>query len=213
MQSKAPDSMNPISRHAIAWPKFWFWLSGGLVALMLALVLTPTLNTGVARALHPLTIDTDPENMMPADAAVRVFHNEMKALFDLHDMIVVGVVHPNKGVFTPETLADIDYLTEVARAATWQEDGQPRGAVSAEIIAPSMVDYVAQDGAGAVQFRLLMESPPADAEAALEVERATVNRAQAAQVREGPLLLGACAGYERGRSGLIGEVQSEPRGR
>ncbi|MCH2167550.1 MAG: hypothetical protein MK107_07510, partial [Oceanicola sp.] len=43
--------------------------------------------------------------------------------------------------------------------------------MSAEIIAPGMVDFVAQDGAGAVQFRWLMESPPADAEAALEVAR------------------------------------------
>lgn len=171
MQSIAPDGMNAISRHAIARPKLWFWLSGGLVALMLALVLAPTFSTGVARALHPLTIDTDPENMLPVEAPVRVFHNEMKALFDLHDMIVVGVVNPERGVFTPETLADIDHLTEVARAATWQDDGLPRGAVSAEIIAPGMVDYVAQDGAGAVQFRWLMESPPADAEAALVVAR------------------------------------------
>lgn len=51
-------------------------------------------------------VDTNPENMLAEDEAVRIFHNQVKKDFTLHDMVVVGIVnnqHPN-GVFNPATL-------------------------------------------------------------------------------------------------------------
>ena len=66
-------------------------------------IATP-LMTLLGTALIPLIkIDTDPENMLPADQQDRVRHNLIKAQFNLHDMIVVGVVNDEQanGVFTP----------------------------------------------------------------------------------------------------------------
>ena len=51
-------------------------------------------------------VDTDPENMLSEDEAVRVFHTRMKKEFDLNDVVVLGIVneeHP-EGVFNPATL-------------------------------------------------------------------------------------------------------------
>jgi uncharacterized protein len=44
-------------------------------------------------AMFPLLqIDTDPENMLDSDAPARVFHNQVKQQFVMHDMVVVGLV-------------------------------------------------------------------------------------------------------------------------
>ena len=60
-----------------------------------------------------ITIDTDPENMLPPDQAARVFHNLVKEDFDLPDLIVVGVVNEEdpEGVFNPGSLSRIHELT------------------------------------------------------------------------------------------------------
>ncbi len=39
-----------------------------------------------------LQIDTDPENMLSSDDPARVFHNQVKQDFVMHDMIVVGAL-------------------------------------------------------------------------------------------------------------------------
>ncbi len=52
-------------------------------------------------ALQSLKIDTDPENILSETESARVFHNNAKKEFSLHDMVVVGIVneeHQN-GVF------------------------------------------------------------------------------------------------------------------
>ncbi len=61
-------------------------------------------------------IDTDPENMLSPDDPARVFHDEMKDEFAVHDMIVVGVVNEEHadGVFNPDSLRKIHELTEFA---------------------------------------------------------------------------------------------------
>ncbi|MCI5119171.1 MAG: hypothetical protein D3913_14770, partial [Candidatus Electrothrix sp. LOE1_4_5] len=38
-------------------------------------------------------VDTDPENMLSEDEAVRVFHNQTKKEFGLYDVVVLGVVN------------------------------------------------------------------------------------------------------------------------
>jgi len=73
--------------------------------------------TIILGALIPaVKVDTDPENMLSEDEAVRVFHDRMKTLFDLNDMVVLGVVNETDpdGVFNPQSLARIHELTHYA---------------------------------------------------------------------------------------------------
>jgi predicted RND superfamily exporter protein len=64
--------------------------------------------------IYRINIDTDPENMLSRNEAVRIFHNEMKKEFSLHDMVVLGVVNERDpdGVFNPDSLKNIYELTE-----------------------------------------------------------------------------------------------------
>jgi len=73
--------------------------------------------------LPTIKVDTDPENMLPADEPVRVFHREMKELLSLNDIVVVGVVNERnpQGVFNPESLRKIYELTEFAKGLQFDE--------------------------------------------------------------------------------------------
>jgi len=124
---------------------------------------------GLFGGLNGVKVDTDPENMLPADEPVRVFHNEMKKRLSLHDMVVIGIVNEKNpdGVFNPQTLSKIYELTEYARKLHWQEDGKEVGVIEADIIAPSTVDNIEQGGLGVVKFEWLMPQPPKTREEAL----------------------------------------------
>lgn len=131
----------------------------------------PSLWPHVLTALHPIHVDTDPENMLPADEPVRVFHDRMRKELSLYDMVVVGVVnetHP-AGVFNPESLGRIYALTEFAKTLRWPDPERPgewEGVVAVDLIAPSTVDNIEQGGPGTVKFEWLMSRPPkTDAEA------------------------------------------------
>ncbi len=142
-----------------------------VVVLLLAAV--PSIWPKTFGGLHPITIDTDPENMLPPDEPVRIFHNRMKKELSLYDMVVVGIVndkHPD-GVFNPETLRNIYELTAYAKTLNWEEDGQQIGVVVADVIAPSTVDNIEQGGLGVVKFEWLMSQPPRTHEEALAVRR------------------------------------------
>lgn len=70
-----------------------------------AAAILPTVLPAGFSFLNPTVIDTDPENMLSKDEAVRVHHNLMKKEMSLNDIVVVGVVnerHPD-GVFNVET--------------------------------------------------------------------------------------------------------------
>ncbi len=130
--------------------------------------------------LNAVRVDTDPENMLPEDEPVRVFHDRMKKVFSLYDMVVVGVVnetHP-EGVFNPESLAKIYRLTEFAKSLRWPREDDPsrkEGVVAADVIAPSTVDNIEQGGLGAVRFEWLMPKPPATEAEALAVREKARN--------------------------------------
>jgi predicted RND superfamily exporter protein len=72
------------------------------------------LTIGLGSAIPWIQFDTDPENMLSEDDPDRIFHNETKEEFALHDLIVVGVVNEAEpeGVFNPESLARIHELNE-----------------------------------------------------------------------------------------------------
>ncbi|MCH9022051.1 MAG: MMPL family transporter [Planctomycetes bacterium] len=121
-----------------------------------------------------LKVDTDPENMLSADEAVRVFHKLTKERFNLYDMVVVGIVN-NKhadGVFNPESLSKIYELTEFAKTLSWPDEHQPDehiGVVEVDLLAPSTVDHIGQGGPGVLTFEWLMPKPPATSAEALEI--------------------------------------------
>ena len=113
-----------------------------------------------------LTVDTDPENMLPADEAARVFHNLAKKDFSLHDMIVVGVVNERDpdGVFNPTSLARIHDLTHHIENIN--------GVVRNDLMSLSNVDNITQDGPGVVRFEWMMQEPPRKREEAHAVRDA-----------------------------------------
>jgi predicted RND superfamily exporter protein len=148
-----------------------------LAVLLVAVTALPSLWPKAFRFLNPLKVDTDPENMLPADESVRVFHNRMKHDLRLHDLVVVGVVneqHPD-GVFNPESLSRIYELTRYIESQLyWPDPEQPHryeGIVRADLIAPSTVDNIEQAGPGTIRFETLMKAPPLKAEDARAVRR------------------------------------------
>ena len=115
-------------------------------------------------------VDTDPENMLSKDEFVRIFHNQTKEEFALHDVVVLGVVNEQDpdGVFNPETLKKIDVLSKFA--ATLSDPANPnRRVVGRDIIAPDNVDNIQQAGLGQVRFEWLMKEPPATREEAIKI--------------------------------------------
>ncbi|MFP4501963.1 MAG: efflux RND transporter permease subunit, partial [Candidatus Hydrogenedentota bacterium] len=177
-----------------------------LCVLFIGLVAAPTLAPGTFSMLHPVEVDTDPENMLRTDEPVRVFHNAMKEKFNLYDMVVVGVVNEEHehGVFNPDTLQHVYELTEFAKTLQTETDepvaGEDLGqgivqdfldgtntetvteapepetdkklvsmVIGRDIIAPSTVDNIEQDGIGTVRFEWLMNKPPETQEEALAI--------------------------------------------
>lgn len=152
-----------ITEKAVSSPKRFMWFAALLSLFFIVGVAVPSIAPKTVAFLHPLSIDTDPENMLSPDEPVRVYHNESKKEYNLYDIIVVGVVNkdnPN-GVFNPQSLKNIYELGEYAREITWTgDDGKAQGVIETEIISPSNVDNIEQAGLGAVRFEWLMKSPP-----------------------------------------------------
>jgi hypothetical protein len=74
-----------------------------------------------------VSFDNDPENMLAADEPIRVFHNKVKAQYNLFDFVIVGIVngeHPD-GIFNVETLGRIDALTRELISLRRNESGPP----------------------------------------------------------------------------------------
>lgn len=126
---------------------------------LLALLLTVVLGLQIPR----IQIDTDPENMLPADQADRVFHNEVKQEMALHDAIVVGLVEPDHadGIYNPASLGALHRATERILELD--------GVVAQDLMALSVADNIGQAGPGTVRFEWLMPEPPATPEAALAI--------------------------------------------
>lgn len=136
-------------------------------------------------------VDTDPENMLSKDEAVRVFHNQTKKEFTLYDIVVLGIVNEKDpdGVFNPATLKRVQELTEFAGTLNWQDPDDPAkriGVVKRDIIAPGNVDNIEQAGPGQVRFEWLMKEAPVTRAEALEIR----NKAMANPLLEDTLVSG-----------------------
>jgi predicted RND superfamily exporter protein len=171
-----------LTKASVKHAKTTIWAIALPTLLVVLLAAVPSFFPRTIPWLHTVTVDTDPENMLSEDEAVRVFHDEMKAKFDLNDMVVVGVVNdinPN-GVFNPESLANIFTLTEYAKTLVWEdkpsdaENAKKHGVIPPDILAPSTVDNIEPGELGAVKFEWLMPQPPktqAEADAIRESTR------------------------------------------
>ncbi|MEJ2646963.1 MAG: MMPL family transporter [Sedimentisphaerales bacterium] len=131
--------------------------------------------------IYRIRVDTDPENMLSDQEAVRVFHNLTKKEFDLSDLVVVGIVNnkdPN-GVYNPASLAKIYELTQFSEKLRWddpKDTSKQIGVIEADLLAPSTVDYIGQAEPGVVNFEWLMNKPPETQAEALEIrEKALSN--------------------------------------
>lgn len=135
---------------SLKYPKIIMWLC--LVLFVGALFQFPRVK-----------VDTDPENMLPADAPVRLFHHETKKEFSLYDFIVLGIVNDKdtNGVFNPATLKTVYSITEKIKKLD--------GVISHEIISLSTKDNIEQEALGSVRFQWLMENPPETYEQAAKI--------------------------------------------
>lgn len=134
-------------------------------ALLLAVVFC-------AYQMRLITIDTDPENMLEANHPARVFHNDVKHTFAMHDAIVVGVIaspandtatdnaalSTNKGIYTPNNLQAIDDVT--------QQILNTEGVIARDVMSFSTVDNITQGDNGELKFSWMMSPAPSSQEEA-----------------------------------------------
>ena len=130
----------------------------------------------LASLISLVKVDTDPENMLSADEAVRIFHNQVKKDFDLNDVVVLGIVNEKDrdGVFNPQTLKKVAELTTFIRTLSWPDPEAPGhqiGVIKRNLIAPGTVGSIEQAGPGEVKFSWLMQEAPSTREAAAEIRR------------------------------------------
>ncbi|MCK5580468.1 MAG: MMPL family transporter [Candidatus Omnitrophica bacterium] len=139
-----------LSRYSINHPKSVVFITAIIVLLALS-------------QYTKIKVDTDPENMLPENAPVRVFHSDTKKEFALYDLVVLGVVNDKNsdGVFNVDTLSKIYNIT--------REIEQVDGVISREIIALSTKDNIEQGSIGEVKFNWLMEEPPETKPEALRI--------------------------------------------
>jgi predicted RND superfamily exporter protein len=141
----------------------------------LVMAIIAVITVAAAVQLPKIKIDTDPENMLPADEPVRVIHRNVEAAFNLNDFLVLGVVD-ERTVFTPEILQRVQNITEAIRGMD--------GVIADDILAPSEVDDILPDSGGGIRVQTLMESVPTSEEEAQQI---------LVQIRENPILRGKLA--------------------
>ncbi len=129
------------------------WVYGGLLILTLF----------AAMQFGGIEIDTDPENMLPAEHPARLYHNQVKSDFSMYDAIVVGVIatDSSQGVYTPEVLTAIHKVTRHAKDLT--------GVIAHDLMSFSTVDNISQGESGELVFSWLMPSPPTNTDDASSV--------------------------------------------
>ncbi|VGO17268.1 hypothetical protein PDESU_05864 [Pontiella desulfatans] len=87
-----------------------------------------------------VSFDNDPENMLAEDEYIRVFHNEVKARYNLYDFVIVGIVNEEHedGIFNVGTLGKIDALTHELISLHQNADGKPEVMRGGQPYAPAL---------------------------------------------------------------------------
>ena len=149
---------------------------------VIALILAITILFGIQ--MPKIKIDTDPENMLPENEEVRLFHSEVKEVFGLNDILVVGIVRDG-GVFNTETLERVVRITDRIRDMD--------GVIYDDLLAPTDVDDIYTTDEGILRIETLMEEAPDTDEEATRV---------LAQIKKNPVLRGKLAS-ENGKAMAI----------
>lgn len=114
------------------------------------IILGLTLITLVFTVAHfRIHIDTDPENMLEPTQPERVFYDQVKETFGIHDMIVVGIEHPDT-MFTPERL-------NAVRNVIGKILDIP-GVIPQDVISLTTTDDIRSEG-GLLRIRPVMNDP------------------------------------------------------
>jgi predicted RND superfamily exporter protein len=108
-----------------------------------------------------IIIDTDPENMLEASQADRLFYDSFKKEFGIHDLIVAGIVD-KEGVFRTES------LERAARATS--EILKIKGVVIQDVVSLTTTDNIKPSG-GFLDIHPVMREVPRTAEAVAELRR------------------------------------------
>ncbi|WDE09319.1 MMPL family transporter [Thalassomonas viridans] len=108
-----------------------------------------------------LEIDTDPENMLNHDAPARVYHNQIKQQFAMHDMVVIGIVSDNS-IYTPKNLAVLNDLSNFILSLD--------DVITTDYLALNVVDNISQEYSDTgentgIRFSYLMKNAPDTPEA------------------------------------------------
>ncbi|TFH86537.1 RND transporter [Billgrantia azerbaijanica] len=149
---------------------------------------------GLGALIPRIAIDTDPENMLAADQADRVYDARTDARFDLYDTLVVGLVSDRDevGIYTPEALADLHALTRRIQAID--------GVVAEEVMSLATVDNVEQVAPGTISFDWLMDAPPQTADEAAALREA---------VERLPMFLGSLVSEDGRAAGIFVPIEDK----
>ena len=115
-------------------------------------------------ALIPnISIDTDPENMLNSDAPARIYHNDIKSRFQMHDMMVVGAISKDN-IFSTAALQHLSQLSDYI--------AQMDGVIVQDLLSLNVVDNISQTPAGEIRFEYLMKQAPTTQQASDEIQQA-----------------------------------------
>ncbi len=179
--------------------KFHFRLLSAMVDFSIrrpktVMVLVLIAFAAAASQLPRIVIDTDPENMLSEDQAARVFHDQTKKDFTLHDMLVVGVVNdtdPN-GIYNPHTLGRVHELTRAIQAMD--------GVIPHDLMSLASIDNISQGGPGVVRFAWMMHEPPQTEEEVLAIRDAA---------RRLPIVVGTIVSEDEKAAGIYVPIVSK----
>ncbi|WP_165741774.1 efflux RND transporter permease subunit [Candidatus Thiosymbion oneisti] len=138
----------------------WLAMDYPKSALLLALLITLVFGIQFPR-IH---IDTDPENMLPADQADRVLYKRAKQEFGIHDLIMLGITDET-GMFRTEALARVARVVERLLGID--------GVITADLISLTTTDDVRASG-GLLKVQPVMKGVPEQA-ADLEALRIAIS--------------------------------------
>lgn len=120
----------------------------------------------ITLAMFPmLQIDTDPENMLDSDAPARVFHNDIKQQFVMHDMVVVGVVSDTT-IYTKENLA---VLNDISGFVQSLDDVILDDYLALDVVDNISQEYDEQGNNTGIKFSYLMKKAPSDSSLVQEI--------------------------------------------
>lgn len=142
-----------VVKFATERPKVVFWLLLMFVAVLGA-------------QMTRIQVDTDPENMLPADQPERVRHDVTKEAFGLWDNIVVGIVNKThqEGVFNTASLTELHTLARGIEGID--------GVIAPDMMSLANVDNITQEGPGTIRFQWMMNEAPQTQDAAQAVQDA-----------------------------------------